>query len=169
MANLELSRCIIHIPSEHPDIPFEHTHVEALLPLALSYTTRALYGTSLRDASLNHDKRITARTESPTTLDAQGILADGICAGQSSSAFVYEDVIFEAKVGVELDTQILKGATNGVLRVTKYAKACPSPVLVLFEYKPSAGVAMDLLSGSDAGDMVDERTEKDVTGFVSAT
>lgn len=94
---------------------------------------------------------------------------DDICAGQSSSACGYEDILFDATIGVDFGTQMYQGASSGVLQITNYANACPESKLVLSGYSLGAGVVGDLLAGSDAGDVVYGSTELNVTGIVSST
>lgn len=145
--------------------------------LALCSSTLASPAASLWDPAARAQKRITcedvhvflARGGSEPYPGRQGTLVDDICAGQSSSECGYEDILFDATIGVDYGTQMFQGATSGVLQITNYANACPASKLVLSGYSLGAGVVGDLLAGSDAGDVVFGSTEQNVTGIVSST
>lgn len=145
--------------------------------LALSPGLLASRASSIWDASLKPQKRITcedihvflARGGSEPYPGRQGTLVDDICAGQSSSACGYEDILFDATIGIDYGTQMYQGASSGVLQITNYANACPESKLVLSGYSLGAGVVGDLLAGSDAGELVYGSTELNVTGIVSST
>lgn len=97
----------------------------------------------------------------------QGVLVDAICAGQSSSACGYEDIIYDNSATSVYSTAVGQGAEAALSQVANYAEDCPDAQIVLSGYSEGAHVFGDALAGG-GGDFFGT-VEETITGFASDT